>query len=435
MKPTNSRLAAARILRRVAQREGFSNRILSEALDANPALSGRDRGLVTTLVYGVLRHQLRLDHHIDAAARKPKSLKGLTRELIRVAAFEILELERPLAIAADQASLGLDTLDPSRRMRGLASAILSTVAAGAPDEDRRLEAAGGLDAMQFRWSIPRWLAGRWIKTLGEQTALTRARALSTPPFMDLRLDLSRARPEEIRQRLLADHPGIELRTVEGQPQCLRTRGGGDLFYGPVHGDGLISVQALGSQQAVLTLAPKPGERVLDACAGLGGKTVHLAECMQRRGELVAVDPDPRRLAELEAQRERAGLDTDELEFEVHCSDLQSLGPDRLGSFDAILVDAPCTGLGNLARHPELRYTAAYQDIVACSALQREILECAAGLLRPGGRLVYAVCSLEPEEGPQIARGLSGRLELVHETLFTPERYATDGFYLAQLGLA
>lgn len=432
MKTASARMVAARVLRRVAQREGFSNRLLAEALDATPGLSARDRGLITNLVYGVLRHQLRLDHHIDAAARKPKSLKGLPRELVRVAAFEVLELDRPLAIAADEASRALDTLDPSRRMRAMASGILGTLAEQAPDEDRRLDAAGGLDAMEKRWSVPRWLAGRWIKTLGEQTALARARALSAPPYMDLRLDLSRTRPESIRQRLLTDHPGIELRTVEGQPQCLRTRGGGDLFYGPVYGEGLISVQALGSQQAVLTLAPQPGERVLDACAGLGGKTVHIAESMKRQGELVAVDPDPRRLAELDGQRERAGLDADTLAFEVHCSDLQSLDPSRLGQFDAILVDAPCTGLGNLARHPELRYTASYEDIQACAALQVEIVQHAASLLRPGGRLVYAVCSLEPDEGPKVHEQLAGRLALVDEVVFTPERYATDGFYLAHL---
>lgn len=428
------RSLAARILRDVERRDGFSNRILSEHLEANPGLDARDRGLVTTLVYGVLRHRSRLDHHIAQVARNPTGLKGLVRQLLRVATFELRELDRPARVAISEAQAVARELEGGK-LGPVVQAVLAGVDREGAAVDAASEGARPLDAMELRWSIPRWLAGRWIKQLGPEQALARAKAVLEVPTVDLRVDVGRMEPARAAERLREDHPGISIETVEGQPQALRTRGGGDLFYGPLHDGGLISVQALGSQQAAQLLAPRPGERVLDACAGLGTKTLQLAELMGRRGTLVAADADAKRLEGQDDLRRRGALEDSELQLQVVAGDLTAAlaGVDDGGPYDAVLLDAPCTGLGNLARHPEIRWRAQFADVGERATLQRTLLERCLDRVKPGGRLVYAVCSLEPEEGPDIVKTVSpGRAKVVRAQTWTPEAHHADGFYCALL---
>ncbi|MCA9700700.1 MAG: hypothetical protein KC431_24450, partial [Myxococcales bacterium] len=395
----NPRRVAVQTLRDLAQRQGFSNRVLSAHLERHPTLDKRDRGLITTLVYGVLRHQARLDRLLDGAADKPGKLKGELRTILRVAAFEIVELDRPLAIAAAEAIKVSRRMDPQGRLKGLITAVLAAIDRDWPARDAEMQAGDAVDALSRRWSLPHWLAARWVEQLGPEQATARAVALSQPPAIDLRLDLSRATVDEIRERLLAEHPGLSFvalpEAAGEQPQCLRVRGGGDLFHGPLFEEGLISIQSLGSQQAVRILDPAPGERILDACAGMGTKTVQIAEHLRRRGTILAADASAERIAELEhGARERAVLDSD-LELRTLVADLTAAAEPSPDPFDAVLLDAPCTGLGNLARHPELRWTRVHDDIAACAALQRQLLAACWARVREGGRLVHAVCSLEP----------------------------------------
>ncbi|PRP95213.1 transcription antitermination factor NusB [Enhygromyxa salina] len=435
------RRVAVRILRDIEQRQGFSNRILSEQLERHPELDRRDRGLITLLVYGVLRHRGRLDKLIDSFADKPKKVKGELRMILRVAAFELVELERPLGIANAEAGKLARRIDPHGRLSGMITAILHMIDRDWPIMDVALSDGSVLDALTHRWSVPRWLAARWLDALGPEQARARAQALSVPPTVDLRVDLHRSDAGTLRELLLAEQPKLEFIDVPepagDQPQCLRVRGGGDLFYGPAFEAGLFSIQSLGSQQAVRALDPQPGERVLDACAGMGTKTVQIAEHMRRRGEIVAVDASGERLEVLDAGRERAELEG-ELKLEIIEAELPATA-DALAadSFDAVLLDAPCTGLGNLGRHPELRWTALESNIGDRAELQAELLRWCAGMVRPGGRLVYAVCSLEPEEGEAIvaafcssSEGQAFTRELTQS--WTPEQHHTDGFWLARL---
>ena len=441
----NPRRVAMRTLREVEQREGFSNRILSAALERHAQLDRRDRGLITTLVYGVLRHRARLDRLIDAGADKPHKLKGELRMILRLASFEIVELERPLGIANAEAAKLVKRIDGRGRLARVVTAILHKVASDWQRLDAEAVAAGPVEALVGRWSIPRWLAKRWVAQLGPDQALARGEASAVPPDLDLRVDLHRASTQQLREALLEEQPKlrfIELpESVGDQPQCLRVRGAGDLFYGPSFGAGLISVQSLGSQQAVRALELRPGEAVLEACAGMGTKTVQLAEALERQGRILALDSSGERLATLEEQRERAALDTQGFELEVRELELGAgeLAGIEAGSFDAVLIDAPCTGLGNLARHPELRATATSANIENRRGLQAKILRQCAAYLRPGGRLVYAVCSLEPEEGEEVvahflAGGdeLAAHFELERSSAWTPEHHRCDGFWLARL---
>ncbi|MEE9385793.1 MAG: ribulose-phosphate 3-epimerase [Nannocystaceae bacterium] len=426
------RQLAISILRDIERRHGFSNRLLSHHLDRFPDFHPRDRGLITHLVYGVLRHKARLDHLIDTAADRPTRLRGEIREILRAATLELRELGHPLHAVGSEFGRLARALDSRGRLTGLTTAILARIDAHGATWDLEAQEAKPLDALDWRWSIPRWLAGRWIKALGPAGALARAKAMASPPTMDLRIDLSRINPNEVVERLANEHPNCEVTRVAGQAQCLRVTRAGDLFYSPLYEEGLISIQALGSQQAVRLLAPAPGERILDACAGMGTKTLHIAEVMARRGTIVAVDVDPARAAPWGAAVLRGQLETPSLQISIRTANLLEQ-PDLGPPFDAVLLDAPCTGLGNLARHPELRWSRGFGDIDDRAQLQRRLIDAVAGYLKPGARLVYAVCSLEAEEGSDVFRTWAERCgaTIEEEQTFTPEHQGTDGFYCAR----
>jgi 16S rRNA (cytosine967-C5)-methyltransferase len=424
------------VLREVERARGHSNRILARELERSPGLADpRDRGLVTVLAYGVLRHRARLDAHIDAHARAPEKIRGEVREVMRIAAFELRELAHPPHAAIGEAVKAVRGRAGGGGLAGAVHAILAAIDRGGEELDLALAGGDPARALAQRWSIPPWLAARWLARLGAERALARARALAEPPPLDLRIDLSRATAADVRAELASDHPGIALEARDDQPQLVRTRGGGDLFHGPLHGRGLISVQGLGAQQPAIELAPQPGTRVLDACAGLGVKTLQLAELMQRRGTIVAADVDARRLGELAELRARGELDRPGLELRTVAGDLAGDLPELDAEpFDAVLLDVPCTGLGNLARHPEIRWVRSAADIATAAALQARLLARNLARVRSGGRLVYAVCSGEPEEGPEVVRAAlaAGGVALAHEREWTPEGDASEGFWVARL---
>ena len=431
-KGPSARRLAARVLQDVERGGGFSNRALSRQLERHPGLDPRDRGLTTTLVYGVLRHRARLDAHIDTHAKRPKGLKGETRQVLRIAAYEMLDLERPPAIAVSEPLRSLERAGP---LRGAVQAILGAIGRQGAELDAKWATGKPLHVLERRWSIPRWLGGRWLKHLGEDVALARARAIASAPPVDLRVDLGRISADEAAQRLQADHPGIEIERNDDQPQALRTRGGGDIFYGPLHGEGLVSVQGLAAQQPARVLSPAPGSRVLDACAGMGVKTLQLAELMDGKGTIVAADLDAHQVSEAEAQYSRGRLASPDLTLTHVQADLADDNPTLdAAPFDAVLLDVPCTGLGNLARHPEIRWNRTFEDIGARAELQARLLRRNLARVDAHGVLVYAVCSFAPEEGTQLVASIveEGLASLEHERTWTPEADGTEGFYVARL---
>lgn len=430
-------VVAVKALRTIDKTRGFSNRVIGDLLERDDTLAPGARALVTALVYGVLRHRSRLDAHIDARARAPKSLGAVPRELLRVGAYEILELGRAPGNAIGHAVDAARSFDPSRALSGLVHGVLAAVAKGGAELDAKHAAAAPLDALDKRWSIPRWISGRWLARLGPERALLRAQRLAEVPSVDLRVDLSRIDLDTAASRLAEERPDAVIERVPDMPQALRVRGGGDLFFGALHDDGFISVQGLAAQQPVIVLAPQPGQRVLDACAGIGIKTLQLAELMQRRGQIVAADREAGKLTEQSRMVARGRLDAESLDLRLVAADLTAPSPelDALSPFDAVLLDVPCTGLGNLARHPEIRWHREYADIATAAAIQGELLARIAPHVRPGGRLVYAACSPETEEGPAIIRALldsGAAFDLQSERTWTPEEDSTEGFYVAAL---
>jgi len=341
----NVRALAAQVL--IAAEKQF----VDEALEAQrgAALSRRDRALLTTLAYGVTRWKRELDWLIDRCAQR---VHPEIRQHLRVALFQMRHLDKIPRHAAVNEAVEL-AKGVSRKSAGFVNAVLRKAA------DMDLP-----DTVGVRTSHPDWLIERW-----------RRRYKGTQ--LDGILQANNAiLPLTIRPNPLKATGPIE---VEGDPAA-----------DPRFAEGLYTVQDETSMKVAPLIDPKPGERVLDLCAAPGGKTTQLAELMGGKGVVVAVDL-PDRIGLVAESAKRLGLPN------IECVAGDGATVAFKGVFDAILVDAPCSNTGVLSRRPDVRWRLKERDIEGAVAIQRKLLENAARLLKPYGRLVYSTCSLEPEE--------------------------------------
>jgi len=434
----DAREVALRILQRVEAEGAFSNVLLSH-LHTRADVSARDAELVTALVLGVLRWRARLDYALQHLLTTPlEELPLRIRLILRMGAYQILFLERIPAYAAVSESVALARRYGHPGTASLVNAVLRRLA-------REAEPPPPLDpveALAVRQSHPRWLVERWVARWGGAEAERLCEANNRPPPAFLRVNTLKASVEEVRSRL--HKAGVE--TEPGSfPESLRVRSGPVPERMQVVQEGLAWPQDEGSLAAVYALDPQPGETVVDACAAPGGKTTHLAALMRDEGRVLSCEVHPRKVETLRRTAERAGARC----VEAILLDARLLGERYPGAADRVLLDAPCTGLGVIRRRPEIRWRVPPEGPARASRLQRELMAAAARTLRPGGVLVYAVCSPEPEEGEEVvewgmnAVGLvpdpfelpwrGGRLEASGGRLvLLPHRHDTDGFFIARL---
>lgn len=392
-------------------------------------LAARDRAFLHELLLGTLRHRGALDHALGPLLHRPvERLDPEPLAALRLGAYQLLRMRVPQRAAV------MESVDLARtaapRSAGFVNAVL-----------RRLAREGGPTAPDpkedpLRWltttgSLPAWLAQRWEKSLGPEVAVARARAFLERPPSVVRLN---PRVADALSRLTA--AGLELRAL-AVPGAWEARGPG---LPRLAAEAVVYAQDEGSQ-LVAHLAASAGI-VLDACAAPGGKTTLLADLGAAR--VVGAEVSPRRLAVLHALVRRWGSRN------VDLVGADALRPPFRGTFDAVLLDAPCSGLGTLGRNPDIRWHITPADVLRQARRQRELLRSVAGLVRPGGRLVYSVCSTEPEEGDDVVEGFlregapfkafplpAWAAPFAHgpyaRTL--PERDGGDGFFVAALDRA
>jgi 16S rRNA (cytosine967-C5)-methyltransferase len=416
---------AQRVLRRVTGEDAFATLALGAAL-ADSGLDARERRLATELVYGVLRHQARIDRAL--AAMTPRGLARVSPAalaILRVATYELLFLDRIPAHAAVSSAVTAVQKLGGPRLAGFANGVLRRLAR---EGEPPLPPATDLRAhLAVACSLPRWIVDRLADEVGEAELAAAATALNEPAPLALRAQRLRTDRAALTARLQADHPEVALQPSPWAPQALLAHGLGDLERSPAFAEGLFTVQDVGAQLVGHLLAPAPGMRVLDACAGVGGKSTHLAELAGDRAIIDAVDISPVKLglaADAARRMDLAGVRT-------ACVDLTGATPETwraaglADAYDAAVLDAPCTGLGVLRRHPEAKLRLGPDDIGRLSALQARLLDAVAARVRPGGVLVYSVCTFTREEGPErIAAFLAAHPEFALEPPVTPAATAT-----------
>jgi 16S rRNA (cytosine967-C5)-methyltransferase len=380
----------------------YSNLVLPGLLRAS-ALDGRDRALVTDLVYGTLRHRGQVDHLLASASHRPlPELDAPVRAALRLGVYQLLSGVAPhAAVGATVGALaGWSSPATVRRAAPYANAVLRRVGALGPPWP--WPAGDDADAVAVRTSHPRWIVELLRRDLGADAEAVLASA-NEPPEVTLRPNPLRTTPEALTAELAAT-PGVDVKSGRLVPSSVLVRGGGDLARLPAVAEGRATPQDQASQAVAAAVAARPAERILDLAAAPGGKATALAEAIGDDGLVVAVDLRPGRVARVRDAARRLGLRS----VQVVAADGRRLpfrhpedSGDPGGWFDRVLLDAPCSGLGVLRRRPEARWRLDPSAIERSAALQRELLTTAVSRLRPGGLLVYSVCTLTREETLEI----------------------------------
>lgn len=389
MSRANPREIAYQILGKVAE-GGYSDLALDAELGRHPGLDPRDRGLVTELVYGVLRQQGRVDYALGRFCNQPlPKLEARVRRLLRIGAYQILCLDRVPPSAAVNTTVELARQQQLERATGFINGVLRGLIRGLDQlawPDRAQNPQGYLVHVG---SLPDWLANRWLQEFGAVEACLLADAMAQPAPMTIRTNILCADPAELLARLQELDP--DARRCNYAPEGIRVSHASVLAELEPE---TFQVQDQASMLIPHLLGAMPGEQILDACAAPGGKTTQLAALAQNQAEIVALELHPHRVKLLQNGVRRLQCQG----VSARVWDLTS--PPRFilpASCDRILLDAPCSGLGVLRRNPEARWSRKAADISALAQLQLRLLGNVAPLLKPGGSLVYSLCTTTPEE--------------------------------------
>ncbi len=394
----NSRTAALRILDLVNLGSITLDTLLDENTTVLKNMSRRDRGLFNQLVYGVLRWRLLLDAVIKAySSRSLKKIHPSILNILRIGLFQTRFMDRIPPSAAVNTAVDLARMKKGVKAAGFVNAVLRN-ALRDPDRFRLPDPVEDpANHLAVAASFPYWLVSRWIKHIGISGTRKRCDAINDIPPITIRCNKLINDLTELTDAMHDQVQSIEiLNKVPGganltRPLCPIPEMKAFL-------EGRFAVQDGAAQLVSRLLAPQPGETVLDACAGLGGKTTHLAQMMKNQGTIVAMDHIPAKLASLEKEAQRlkiAVVQTCQWDLN-HSIDL-----DGRPLFDRILLDAPCSGLGVLRRNPDAKWSTRNKDIARCAKRQQRFIDHLAPLVKKGGSIVYAVCSMEPEENEQV----------------------------------
>jgi 16S rRNA (cytosine967-C5)-methyltransferase len=424
----SARKIAAATLQTIERTRTFSDDVFDH-ITKDLVVAERDRHLAFELVYGVLRHYLTLDWRLDQVSRKPMVRLPLTvATTLRVAAYQLLYLDRIPASAAVNEAVQLIRKQPGHNWSGFVNAVLRNLlrlpVPPIPDP-----AADATKSLSIRYACPSWLVERWLKFFGfAQTEHLCQQSIGIPP-LTMRTNSLRCSRSALLARLQSE--GILAQETAVSPVGLTLDKCGNPGQLPALKDGWCYVEDEAAQLIPLLLDPQPGDRVLDACAAPGGKTTHLGQLMKNQGTIVALDRHQGRLDRLASNCARLGISIVQpchYDLTEHSgtgranrsSRIHDTFPAMLAQpFDRILVDAPCSALGILRRHPEGKLLKAPSNIQQAQALQHRILDQACDLLRPGGILVYSACSIEPEETTEVLSGFCQQHPEFHPEPVTP----------------
>lgn len=366
--------------------------------DEISSLSKKDRNLCNALIFGVLRHREAIDWILCAFSKTPLETTHTTLlYLLRTALFQILYMDRIPVFAVINTSVDIAKIRLSKKAAGFVNAVLRNAAenfSNIPFPDEKKDKA---KFISVKFSLPLWLSRKWNHAFGFEKTCRLCRQINTIPQITLRTNTLKTNRQSLAGELSTLAENIQLTAYAAQ---------GISFTSPhisIHEfeafkRGLFQIQDEAAQMVTQFLAPRPGEKILDACAGLGGKTGHIAQVMENKGTLVAVDIEPEKLESIKLDSKRLGIDI------IQTKPLNLLKTSIKNFdfyFDRVLLDAPCTGLGVMRRNPDTKWKRTKNDIIRLSGQQKKMLNAAASLVKPGGLLVYAVCSCEQEENEDV----------------------------------
>lgn len=436
---------AVEILSRVEVEGAYAEPLLDASLSGHPQLKLQDKKLITEIVYGTLRMRGRLDWVIERLYRgKFNTMDVSVRNILRTALYQMLFTERIPDFAIVNEAVEI-TKKMRRKGSGLVNAILRNFIR---KKDQIAYPEMGKDPahhISIVHSHPLWMVKKWIEMFGVEETAALCRANNQVPPVVLRVNTLKTTRESSKEEL-SQH-GFEVNETIFSPDGL-------IISSPptpvretdCYTSGRIQFQDEASQLITRLVSPKAGDNILDICAGMGGKTTHLAAVMENRGRILALDINKKKIDALCKNASR--LDAAIVDAQVGDA-REEPGKASLESFDRILIDAPCTGLGTLRRNPEIKWRTLPEDARKCSVLQKAILENAAACLKKGGYLIYSTCTITKEENEAVIADFTNRHpdficnrppDTINSSLVDdlgyfrsyPHRHGTDGFFGAVL---
>ena len=435
----SAREAALLVLERCRRQQAFSDALLGSVMQV-AGLDERDRALCTRLCYGVLQNQALCDFYIDHYAAKAQKLEPKLRDILRLSVYQILFLDKIPVHAAVSEGVALCTKSNLDRAKGLANAVLRRIA----EHRERLPEIPKDDFttyLSIKYSTPAALVERLLKDFDSDFTEGFLRASNAPAPLTVQINTLKTTTEMLCASLMEKGVAVEPDPLLGD--ALTLSGVGDLGALPEHRDGFFYVQDTAARLAVLTAAPKAGEKLLDACAAPGGKSFAAALAMCNRGNILSCDLHENKLGRIREGAERLGISI------IYTTAMNATQPDMslYEAFDLVLADVPCSGLGVIRKKPDIRY----KDVSALAGLheaQLAILNGLAPCVKPGGALLYSTCTVLRAENEDVVdafltahpdftpEGFSlpapiGRIEGGRLSLY-PHIHGTDGFFICKL---
>jgi 16S rRNA (cytosine967-C5)-methyltransferase len=433
------------VLDDLSRKPGFSASSLDDLFRSRPQLGARDRAFISQLVQGSVRWRARLDWTIRQSSDSPlKKISPRVLNLLRLALYQILFLDRvPESAAVNEAVKQAKKRHPPYVV-SFVNAVLRKACRNKNQISFPDRSKNPVEYLSVFNSYPEWLVRKWIREWGFELTEALLEAQNRVPGLTVRSNALRISRDDLIRRLEAES-GIVGKPTPYSPQGVRLENfRGRVDQGKAFRDGLFQVQDEAAQLTSLLLSPAAGERVLDLCAGYGGKTTHLAELMGDKGKVIALDMNRARLVSLATNAVRLGIRSAVAVAADASENLSSLFRVK---FYRIVVDAPCSGLGVLSRHPDGKWNKKEEDIPRLAQLQKRILNGGCSLLLRGGMLLYVTCTLSREENEEVVEScLTGNKnmalvdlrdqapwarDLIDDRGFLrtfPHRHGMDGFF-------
>ncbi|MFB3896466.1 MAG: 16S rRNA (cytosine(967)-C(5))-methyltransferase RsmB [bacterium] len=430
--PGNARKVAYQALLRIELDKAYPGLVLDRLL-SKTELSNKDKRLVTELVYGTVRRQGTLDWIIAQFAKKQtKSISIKLKLVLRLGIYQLIYLTKIPAFAATHEMVKLAKQSGLSRYAGFVNAILRRVGEYRDQIKYPEKSEGLVEYLAVRYSHPKWIVQLILNRFGEKDTEQLLDLNNQPASVVLRVSRLKSSVDAVEHILLDKK--IQVTRSEFAPEgIVINQSEGSVRELPGYQEGWFTVQDTASMLVSHLVNPQPGQTVIDLCAAPGGKATHLAELMQNQGKLIAIDQHPGKANLISQTATRLGISN----IQVLVSDGTKIAEQISEPVDAVLLDAPCSGLGVLRRKVDLRWRKKLEAIAELVKLQQQLLESAYRILKPGGILVYSTCTLtEEEDEQQITRFLASHpdMQLEHAVDYLPDSaksMATEsGYYFA-----
>ncbi|ARK31051.1 16S rRNA (cytosine(967)-C(5))-methyltransferase RsmB [Halalkalibacter krulwichiae] len=440
------REVALEVLLQIEKHQAYSNLLLNQTVKrAN--LDPRDVGLLTEIVYGTIQRRDTLDYYLNYFVKKGvHSLNDWVRVLLRLSVYQLVYLDRIPERAIVHEAVTIAKKRGHKGISGMVNGVLrSLIRQGVPTIDK---GQSSIEQIAIETSFPIWLVQRWVEQYGTEITKEMCESSLIPPHVTVRVNQVKSTVEQALERLQVE--GVQARFGELSEDALIIEKG-NVFQTSAYLEGIVTAQDESSMLVGRALGVKEGMEVLDTCAAPGGKSTHIAEQMNDRGEVFSFDLHEHKVKLIREQANRLGLTS----IKAEATDARKLKMHMNGKqFDRVLIDAPCSGFGVIRRKPDIKWSKQLKDVEAIKEIQSSILNEVAPLLKTGGTLVYSTCTVDKDENEKVVQSFLDRhpdfqldktlIERLPEKAksskhykdgmitILPQDFHTDGFFIASL---